>query len=230
MEAQLETWENPSQSLDILRNEVAQELDLPDKWIDLKTKISRQEQALEIASKAVTAAEENLKKIQQSLATHGINPEPINSSAAEVTPQQMDKTEGGNNSDFYYDPYDEESDGGDDNADGWWANTSPYLVEDDATVESEIEAFLESDKQALKTLLPLLDTFTWKERMAAAQTACFLISTFSQDPLLKLVPVRGNSLSTPLREAMTILEGLSPHRLVEVATRILAADIEDERR
>ena len=85
MEAELEDWENPSESLNLLRTQVAEDLNLPDKWRDLKNKTYRQKQALEIANAAVTAAEEKLKKAQknwddfaQSLIARGINSELVN--------------------------------------------------------------------------------------------------------------------------------------------------------
>jgi FtsZ-binding cell division protein ZapB len=85
MEAELEDWENPSESLDLLRTQVAEDLNLPDKWRDLKNKTYRQEQALEITNAALTAAEEKLKKAQknwddfaQSLIARGINSELVN--------------------------------------------------------------------------------------------------------------------------------------------------------
>jgi len=261
IEAELESWEDPSQSLDLLRNRVAYELNLPEAWLNLKDKISRQEQALQIANAAVAAAEEKLKKVQhwetftQTLIAHGLNLEELinefgkrkfGESWTSRTTQQVDKTiEGGDDfpADPYYDPYyDGENDGGDDCIDpyyvwpdcdcdneNYWADTSPYLVEDDATLESEIEAILKNDKEILEELLPRLETLSWCEKIAVSQTAIFLLSTFSsKDPLLKLVSVRGDTLSIALRETMTILEGLSPHRLAEIATRILAEDIETE--
>jgi hypothetical protein len=85
IEAQLEAGEDPSQSLDVLRTQVAAELGLPDKWLDLKHKTFHQERALEIANMATAAAEEKLKKAQknwddfaQSLIARGINSELVN--------------------------------------------------------------------------------------------------------------------------------------------------------
>jgi hypothetical protein len=91
---------------------------------------------------------------------------------------------------------------------------------------SKMEA-IAKDKEILAQLLPLLENLTWQENMAVGQTAYFLLSTLSsQDTLLKLVQVKTTPLSTPLREAMKILEGLSPGGLTQVATTILAEDIE----
>ncbi|MEG4294289.1 hypothetical protein Q5692_38055 [Microcoleus sp. C2C3] len=45
LEADLEDWEDPSESLNLLRSQVAHELDLPDKWHDLKGKFNKQLQA-----------------------------------------------------------------------------------------------------------------------------------------------------------------------------------------
>jgi hypothetical protein len=91
LEAKLEDWEDPSESLNILRSKVAEELNLPDKWFDLKGKLSKQLQALEATNAAVAVAEENLKKARQnwedfaqSLIARGINAELIDKNPLEA--------------------------------------------------------------------------------------------------------------------------------------------------
>ena len=65
LEAELEEWEDASQSLNILRDRVAEELSLPDKYLDLKGKFARQ---LRASEEAKTKLEEINEKIEQAMA------------------------------------------------------------------------------------------------------------------------------------------------------------------
>ena len=249
MEAELEDWENPSESFDLLRAQVANELNLPDHYRELRRKYSWQLQVLEETNAAVAASEEKLKKVQQnwenfaqSLTAQGINSELVQASLnAETTAPESTEDASEN-----YDPYyDGENDGGDDypgkdESDDCWAATSPYLVERDAiptlldfdspNLASEIDCIVMKDKQILEEFWPLLEKLTWNEKMAVGQTAYFFIAIAAEeDSLLKLIPVRGDgSFSKPLQQAMELLEELSIEMLAEVATKILEEDIELE--
>jgi hypothetical protein len=98
---------------------------------------------------------------------------------------------------------------------------------DSPTLEEEIEAIAAKDKEILTQLSPLLETLNWNEKIALGQTAYFFIAISAKDPLLKLIPTRGdNSFSKPLHEAMKLLEGLSLEKLAELACNILKEDIE----
>lgn len=84
MEAELEDWEDPSESLNLLRGQIAIELSLPDKWFDLKGKFNRTLQTLENINAAITAAEKKLERAERAwenfsefLTAHGVDPETL---------------------------------------------------------------------------------------------------------------------------------------------------------
>lgn len=79
--AKLEAWENPSESLNLLRSKVAEEIDLPDKWHDLKNKFARQVNALEKIDSQIKAKKAELAKAEEAwgnfaefLIGHGVDP------------------------------------------------------------------------------------------------------------------------------------------------------------
>lgn len=82
LEADLEDWEDPSESLNQLRDRVVQELDLPDKWFDLKGKFARQLTAVETASADLEEVKQKLERAKKRwakyaafLVAHGVDPE-----------------------------------------------------------------------------------------------------------------------------------------------------------
>ncbi|MEG4294552.1 hypothetical protein Q5692_37820 [Microcoleus sp. C2C3] len=102
LEAELEPWEDPLESLNILRSKVAEELDLPDKWFDLKGKFNRQMQALEATNATLLQSETKLKKAQEAwknyaafLTAHGVDPETLliipNSKSEEIARELIDR-------------------------------------------------------------------------------------------------------------------------------------------
>ena len=84
LEAQLEDWENASQSLDILRSQVAAEMKLPKHLHDLREQVSYQKTTLKNLRIQVKKEEENLERAQRAwenfsefLTAHGVNPETL---------------------------------------------------------------------------------------------------------------------------------------------------------
>lgn len=84
LEADLEDWENPSESLEVLRNRAAQELGFPDEWHNLKDKIAQQVAALESIASAVESEKAKLVKAEQAwrnfaefLTAHGVEPDTL---------------------------------------------------------------------------------------------------------------------------------------------------------
>lgn len=74
LEAQLEDWENPEESMTELRNRVARELDLPDQWHDLKRKFAKQLAALTDVNERLERANKQWEAFGCFLAAHGVNP------------------------------------------------------------------------------------------------------------------------------------------------------------
>ncbi|MEG4121902.1 hypothetical protein QUA43_31125 [Microcoleus sp. N9_B4] len=81
LEAHLEDWEDPSESLDILRTRVAEELELPYKWHELKHQLAKQQASIEtfnsiIESKKIqlAKAEEAWDNFAEFLTAHGVDP------------------------------------------------------------------------------------------------------------------------------------------------------------
>ena len=77
----LEPWENPEESLAILRDRVAQELNLPDRWHDLKCKCAIQILAMEALELQLKAKKTELVKAEMAwdnfaefLTAHGVDP------------------------------------------------------------------------------------------------------------------------------------------------------------
>lgn len=84
LEAELEDWESASESLNILRSQVAEELKLPREWHDLRGKISRQEETLKSYELKIQEAEKRLEQAQRAwdnfsefLTAHRVNPKTL---------------------------------------------------------------------------------------------------------------------------------------------------------
>lgn len=84
LEAQLEEWEDASQSLNILRSQVAEELKLPERLHDLRNKVDYQERTLRNLGIQALKEKENLERAQRAwenfsefLTAHGVNPETL---------------------------------------------------------------------------------------------------------------------------------------------------------
>jgi len=82
LEATIEPWEDPTQSLDLLRTKVAEELDLPEGWRELRYKYNQEvaalrniENTLEVTKQKLARAEEAWDNYKNFLVAHGINPE-----------------------------------------------------------------------------------------------------------------------------------------------------------
>ncbi|MEG4329357.1 hypothetical protein [Microcoleus sp. herbarium5] len=80
LEADLEDWENPSESLDVLRTRVAEELELPHEWHELKHQLAKQMASIEtfnsiIESKKIqlAKAEEVWDNFAEFLTAHGVD-------------------------------------------------------------------------------------------------------------------------------------------------------------
>ncbi|MEG5048846.1 hypothetical protein [Microcoleus sp. B4-C1] len=81
LEADLEDWEDPQESLNCLRNRVAQELKLPDKWHDLILKLAAQMASLEALTSKIESKKAELAKAEEAwdnfaefLTAHGVDP------------------------------------------------------------------------------------------------------------------------------------------------------------
>lgn len=81
LEAHLEDWENPSESLDILRTRVSEELELPHKWHDLRNKLEKQTASLEALTSEIEFKKVELARAQEAwdnfaefLTAHGVDP------------------------------------------------------------------------------------------------------------------------------------------------------------
>lgn len=77
----LEPWENPEESLAILCDRVAQELNLPDQWHDLKCKFAKQLVAMKALEAQLEAKKTELVKAEMAwdnfakfLTGHGVDP------------------------------------------------------------------------------------------------------------------------------------------------------------
>lgn len=97
---------------------------------------------------------------------------------------------------------------------------------DSPTLEEEMEAILTSDRENLAKLSLLLNEFNWHEKMAIGLIAYHSIDT-GHTQLLKLVPTHGE-LSVPVKQAVELVEKLSPQALAELASDILEEDSEGE--
>lgn len=78
---ELESWENPEQSMELLRNRVATELDLPDQYYDLRDKCDRKLAELEALKSEIEVKKTELVRAQQAwdnfaefLVGHGVDP------------------------------------------------------------------------------------------------------------------------------------------------------------
>jgi hypothetical protein len=89
-------------------------------------------------------------------------------------------------------------------------------------LEEDMEAILISDAKCLKQLQPILKTLSWQERMAVGLTAYWTIC--GDNSLLKLVPQ--HELNEQTKQAIKIVENLSPEALAGLATDTLAEDFE----
>ncbi|MEG4287017.1 hypothetical protein QUB68_28325 [Microcoleus sp. A006_D1] len=84
IKAKLEDWEDPSESLDLLRERVADELDLGDRWRDLRGKVIREKAALHAIENGIEFKQEKLNELERRynaltefLKRHGVNPETL---------------------------------------------------------------------------------------------------------------------------------------------------------
>lgn len=108
LEAQLEDWENPEESMAELRNRVSQELDLPDRWHDLKHKFAKQLAALTSVSKRIEKAEKQWETYACFLAAHGVDPATL---AVITSDDYPDDDEDDDFDPYYGDEYDRLHDG-----------------------------------------------------------------------------------------------------------------------
>jgi hypothetical protein len=84
LEAQLEPGEDPEESMTELRNRVAEELNLPDQWYDLRRKLVGQLEELEALHKHTKEQQVMLHRAEQAwenfsefLVAHGVDPEKL---------------------------------------------------------------------------------------------------------------------------------------------------------
>ncbi|MEG3899935.1 MULTISPECIES: hypothetical protein [unclassified Microcoleus] len=135
LEAEIEGWEDASQSLNILRSQVAEELKLPERLHDLRNKVDYQERTLRNLSIQVLKEKENLERAQRAwenfsefLTAHGVNPETLTIEDFSAMRQLHTGTPGQKNtivypskdtandsddsdeSGFYYEPYSNSND------------------------------------------------------------------------------------------------------------------------
>ena len=82
--AELEDWENPEDCINLLRNRAAEELDLPDRYRDLRAKIKERTDALnalnadiEIKTTQLHRAEQAWDNFAEFLVGHGVDPEKL---------------------------------------------------------------------------------------------------------------------------------------------------------
>ena len=126
MEAAIEPWENPAQSLELLRNRVAEELDLPDSWRDLRCKYNQEVVALRNAQNSLQDTQQKLAEAKKTwveyqnfLVAHGVDPKTLtldkpylsraiitahklDTSSQDLLPLNEDAVE---DDDDYFDPY-----------------------------------------------------------------------------------------------------------------------------
>lgn len=95
---------------------------------------------------------------------------------------------------------------------------------DPPTLDEELAAILVRDKVLLLDLRPLIESFTWPEKMAIGLVAYHQIDP-THTQLFKLTPAHGE-LSIPLQKACQLVKKLSPQALVELAAGILEEDFE----
>jgi hypothetical protein len=89
-------------------------------------------------------------------------------------------------------------------------------------LEEDMEAILISDAKCLKQLQPILKALNWQEKMAVGLTAYWTIC--GNNSLLKLVPQ--HELNEQTKQAIEIVENLSPEALAGLSSDILAEDFE----
>ena len=84
LESELEDWEDSSQSLDLLRERVAEELDLGDRWRGLRAKAIREGAALQVIENQIKFKQEKLDELERRcdgltefLKWHGVNPDTL---------------------------------------------------------------------------------------------------------------------------------------------------------
>jgi len=84
LEAELEDWEDYSESLDLLRERVAEELDLGDRWRGLRAKAIYEGAALQMIENRIKFKQEKLDELERRcdaltefLKRHGVNPETL---------------------------------------------------------------------------------------------------------------------------------------------------------
>ena len=97
---------------------------------------------------------------------------------------------------------------------------------DSPTIEEEIEAIADSDKDNLAKLSLLLGTFNWHEKMAIGLIAYHAIDVTHRQ-LITITPAHG-VFSVPVKQAIEFISKLSPQALAELAGDILEEDFEGE--
>lgn len=95
---------------------------------------------------------------------------------------------------------------------------------DSPTLDQELVAILCLDRVLLLDLDPLIESFTWPERMAIGLVAYHEIDP-THTQLIKLAPAHGE-FSRALKEAIELVKKLSPQALAELAVDILSEDFE----
>lgn len=95
---------------------------------------------------------------------------------------------------------------------------------DSPTLDEELAAILVRDRVLLLDLRPLIESFTWPEKMAIGLVAYHQIDP-THTQLFKLTPAHGE-LSIPLQKACQLVKKLSPQALVELAGDIVSDDWE----
>ena len=84
IEVAVEDWEDPLQSLDLLRERVAEELDLGDRWRGLRAKVIHEGAALQMIENQIKFKQEKLDELERRcdaltefLKWHGVNPDTL---------------------------------------------------------------------------------------------------------------------------------------------------------
>lgn len=115
LEAQLEDWEDASQSLNILRSQVAEELKLPERLRDLRNKVDYQERTLRNLSIQVLKEKENLERAQRAwetfsefLTAHGVDPQTLTIKDFSAMRKLHTSTPGQENTIIHSDSYDDD--------------------------------------------------------------------------------------------------------------------------
>lgn len=95
---------------------------------------------------------------------------------------------------------------------------------DSPTLDEEMATILVRDRVLLLDLYPLIESFTWSEKMAIGLAAYSSIDTSDGRPF-KLTVAQGE-ISGSLQQAYELVKQLSPQALAELAAWILEEDFE----